>query len=115
MKLSPEEKEIIEKYRKEQDYSKPFAEGFVKDNLYSVNEIKFKYNHIFTELEKEKCIVDFQNSFKLLVPMNGKFICYKNEDGSEEWYSDNGNIEGIGSDWAKENLKDIKTLKKIKK
>lgn len=111
MKLSPEEKEIIEHYRKEREFLKPVAEGFAKENIYIIND-DIDFPDLISESEKEKIINKFRNGFELIVPINHRFECLLDLDREEEWYSDNGKLECMNADWAKKNLKNIKKLKK---
>lgn len=111
MKLSPEEKEIIEHYRKEREFLKPVAEGFAKENIYVIND-DIDFPDLISESKKEKIINKFRNGFKLIVPINHRFECTLSLDKEEEWYSDNGILECMNADWAKKNLKNIKKLKK---
>lgn len=89
--------------------------AFAKENIYIMND-DIDFPDLISESEKEKIINKFRNSLELIVPINHRFVCLLSLDKEEEgWYSDNEELECMDVDWAKENLKDIKILKKNKK
>lgn len=118
MKLTKEEEAIILARREKEEANKPKKEGFLKENLYTVEGIdSWIYNDwFFSEQEKQKEIENFTNSFNPALKAGTRFICYINSENEESWYDDEGyGIEAMDADWAEEYLRDIAPIKSEKK
>lgn len=120
MRLSKEEKEIIEKYRAnkrtEEERNAPKLVGYSKQDLYGISTATLKevidgfHGWYLSKKEVDQII---NKSFDLIVPAGTEFVCYL-KNGIESWYDTVYGIEDMNSDWAKEYLKGIKPYKKEK-
>ena len=115
MKLSEEEKQLILEKRRQKEAEKPIKVGYLKHDLYRIPSEKFnllRFDWMITKDQKEKLINILNEDIVLELPKGSEFDCYL-ERGNECWYDqDSGSIAGADSEWAKEHLKDIKSLRK---
>lgn len=110
MKLTKEEQQIILDLRKSKEKDKPKLMGFCKEDFYVSNLANLNVPWLLTKSEKEDIEKNFSNNFKMVVPQNSRFVCFIDELG-EEWYDEIYGIEGMGGEWARKYLKDIKPYK----
>ena len=112
MKLSEKEKEIILQIRAEEESQKPIKIGYLKHDLYRYNMgiSYFKIDKwLFSFKEKEELHKNFEDKFTL-IPIGTELVCYL-EDGVELWYDDDC-LAGMDENWAKDNLENIKLIKR---
>lgn len=112
MKLTEEEKELIIKHRKKEEAKKPKKIGFLKEDLYKVEDLEYYiYERFFSTSEKEQLIEHFKSNIKLVLSKGSKFVCYIRND-QEQWFDDhNCGIEYMSEEWAAKYL-NIQGLKK---
>ena len=117
LKLTPEEEWLILQRRKSEEAKKPKKIGFLKEDMYEFNPPPGKFGlwNFFTFSETNSLIKEFKECFKKTLLAGSKFICYI-ENGKESWYDcDNFGYERLNSDWAKENLINVRPYRKLKK
>jgi hypothetical protein len=124
MELTKEEEEIILAKRRKEDEFKPKKTGILKHDLFPLgirgNELRFDISDIIKDhgwfITKQVVLgITGQVKKQLLtqiIPDGTKFLCYI-RDGDEFWYDENDNISEMDSEWADENLINIKTVGKI--
>lgn len=115
MKLSAEEKALVEKLRKEKEDRLPKMVGYAKEDLYQVNAYESE-NWFASASEREEMIADFsENYIEISAPAGSQFDCYI-ENGQEAWYDEaDGLFAGMDAEWARKYLRDISPVKKSKK
>jgi len=88
--------------------------GELKHDLYcfdirdGINRLLRDADWLITESEKNNFVDKISELIKIELPKGTPFVCFM-ENGEESWYDDiNYGVEGVGSDWAKEHLTNIK-------
>lgn len=120
MRLSPEEKRLIEDLRKkkkaEADANTPKMMAYAKENIHSINTNLLKelkdgmYGWYLSKSDIESLN---EEMFSMEVPAGTEFVCYL-ESGEESWYDTVYGIEGMDAEWARKYLRDIQPYKKAK-
>ena len=122
MKLTKEEKELIEKKRQEKINLRAQRKGFLKENFYFTTFGEYDLRgRQFSKTEYNNIIADFARKFKMM-PVGTRFCSYIDNNGVETWYDDDlkYGLQGMemSSKWGEENLINIKPIvykKKVKK
>mgnify|MGYP001588994838 CR=1 FL=1 len=120
LELTPEEIAVIEKYRKDNEESKPVKTGILKHDLYDVDDLDFTIlnsgnqecsgDYFITMNDFEEMISKMKKDAKVLVEKGTKFSCYINDYNEEAWEDDDGYIECASKKWAEKNLDKIKKI-----
>lgn len=127
MKLTEEEKELILKKREEEEAKLPKFKANLKHDLFCINagrpEIRIHIRDIVNDygwytpqeaLDKisKKFNERMQELSRPILKKGAEFVCYI-ENGFESWYDYEGwGVEERDSDWAKQNLENIRPYKK---
>lgn len=113
MKLTEEEKQLIIKKRQKEEDQKAKKIGYLKHDLFILNDWNPEedLDLLFDEKAKSKIILKFQKAFELVAHKGAQFDCYIDEYNQEQWYDQEYGIEGVSSEWAKKHLTKIKNVK----
>src|SRR5271157_2535122 len=87
MKLSAEEKALVDKLRKEKEDAKPKMVGYAKEDLYQLTPYECE-DWFASASERKEIIEDFSNNYiEISAPAGTQFDCYI-ENGNEAWYDE---------------------------
>jgi hypothetical protein len=121
MKLTEEEKQIILEKRKQENWDRPKIQGFLRHDLtenpfYGSSNFgkHFPPEYYITKEEFLDGIEKIKKEFDddLTISKGSRFVCYIDEDGTEEWYDGvNFGIEGMGEEWSKKHLENIRKIR----
>jgi hypothetical protein len=124
MHLTEQEIKLILENRRKENETYPKRVGVLKHNLYLVNYGESRFVYDFTEIITAKGFFSKEDILDILreikeeflsdtqIPKGTKFESYV-VDGSEYWRNEDGVLYDMDSEWASENLINIKTVGKI--